>query len=331
MNTKLISVNSKDFAAVAERFPSLWLSVVDAEIFHADHGKGEITHIPSSHSVRIYFDSWPRFKEYSVSQFINGEFVFSIYISEQIAADLSRKEKLFLEIKEEEKEEKIRKEISIELGKELRKLANKYHVLLSKVNQDIIAPLLLKLEKREGLNKNETDYLKANSLDHLLATYHYREFKSGGDVWDLVKTSSSLRKAGMSKRAIEITGKYLQLLNSGDVAYAALLTSRGGAFRDIRDTNSARNCATNAMNKSAQSPHPHNLMGAIHYQEGHPSQGDKQFEKAITLGGSRKNQEFQIRSAFKHASQDARRAIAKHLLDKDPVVYKWANRYVDLT
>jgi Flp pilus assembly protein TadD len=94
---------------------------------------------------------------------------------------------------------------------------------------------------------------------------------------------------------------------------SALLTTRGGAFRDLGDLDKAKNCAFSAIKLRDKSQHPFNLLGAIFYQEGNPGDGNKYFNEAEKRGASRGTIDRQIRDAYDKATDAAKEQIDKYL------------------
>ncbi len=161
------------------------------------------------------------------------------------------------------------------------------------------------------------------------ADFYQQEYKQTGNKWNLVNASSNLRKAESSKLALRLTDN----LRIDDIEEkklkAALLTTRGGAYRDIKEFNSAENCALQAMKFQPNSHHPYTLMGAICYDKDQYLEGDEWFRKAIERGASPKDVDAEIKSVLKKTKN--KRQIEKllnHLSNKNPSLYKWAQDYL---
>ena len=106
-------------------------------------------------------------------------------------------------------------------------------------------------------------------------------------------------------------------------AMSALLTTRGGAFRDMGDFPAAKKNAKEAMRISPTSFHPYNLMAAVLYEQGRPEEGDRYFAEAIGLGSSLPAQESQVQEILRRSNASIRQKIAEHLYAKDPKKYSW--------
>ena len=214
---------------------------------------------------------------------------------------------------------------------QFKKLANKYNVDINKVVDESgptpLAPILIKLDSKEDLDESEMEWLKNNSIFNVLATYHHRLFRSAGDVWDLAKASSNLRDARMPNKAIEISSEFLGKPVVNHKAAAAVLTSRGGAFRDLRKLSEAKKSALDAIKILPDSFHPHTLLGAVYYEEGDPSEGDKYFEKAISLGATPRVEKTEIQTILRRSDVEIRKTIVDYLLKKDPEKYAWVKQF----
>lgn len=103
---------------------------------------------------------------------------------------------------------------------------------------------------------------------------------------------------------------------------SAILTTRGGAFRDLDMLSEAKSYALRAIKIDSRSHYPYSLLGAIYYQSGEPAKGDEFFSEARERGAN-SNQDKEIRSAVKNANEDSKQRIIQYLLNKDPDRYQW--------
>jgi hypothetical protein len=127
----------------------------------------------------------------------------------------------------------------------------------------------------------------------------------------------------MPGKVIElVTDQFLSKIQTGKVK-SALLTNRAGAKRDLNDLEGATADGHGAVKINPQSFHPHNLLGAVYFQAGEPQLGDKHFEIAISLGSSREEQDYEIKTALQKSTPEARVAVVEYLLAKDPIKYAW--------
>jgi len=252
----------------------------------------------------------------------------------------------FYEMKvKEEKERSIKREAEAKRAEELRKIqeeqANREAKsveefnLLKKtygVNRSSFTSItsrlyliLIKLESMESLDEEDIQWLEINKLFMIIAKYYEKEYLKMENLWDLVKASRYFRRAKEAPRAIELLGDK----NSNDSKLmSAILTTRGGAYRDINDVVTAETCANKAISIYDKSSYPFNLLGAIYYQKGMPEEGDKCFYRAIELGSNSKIMDNEIQNSLINAGEDERTRVAKYLLAKDGQKYRWAKKYV---
>jgi hypothetical protein len=163
-----------------------------------------------------------------------------------------------------------------------------------------------------------------------MAEQYEEEYQQTGDPWLLVKASRSRRQSGQPALAIKHTDSLLRINTSwGARLMSAILTTRGGALRDLYDLDAARICAEEAVSRDTQSFYPHNLLGAIYFQEGEPARGEWHFEEARRLGARLGQQETEMRNAMERAGEIERRKVANYLVQKDPQQYDWARLYLE--
>ncbi|MFQ6539777.1 MULTISPECIES: hypothetical protein [Aphanothece] len=190
--------------------------------------------------------------------------------------------------------------------------------------------ILQELEETGNLTESHVNWLQDNNFYLVLANYYYSSYLKDGDAWNLAKSGRYFRQGECANAIVDhVSDDTISKIHDGR-ARSAVLTNRGGAKRDLSDLEGAKQDGLDAISASPQSFHPHNLLGAVYYQTGQPALGDQHFEKAVNLGASPRQQEFEIRSALKMSSPEARQAVVQHLLRKDPVKYAWVNQYQDI-
>ena len=189
--------------------------------------------------------------------------------------------------------------------------------------------ILLRIDAGEVLQDNQITWLENNRLFSTLAIYFQNEYQKTKNPWKLIKASAHLRSAKNPNKAIELTNYLLENYGSASLQVkSAILTTRGGAFRDLQDLSTAELCAIDAI-KENESFQPYNLLGAICFERGEPKQGEAYFLRALELGAQSKVQEAQMQSALKNAGQSEQRVVAQFLLQRDPVRYQWAAYYLE--
>ncbi|WP_234996791.1 hypothetical protein [Planktothrix sp. PCC 11201] len=161
------------------------------------------------------------------------------------------------------------------------------------------------------------------------ATFYEQEYQRTGNQWKLPNASSHWRKAKEPQRALELTKNLDFNAIKENKLKSALLTTRGGAFRDIHKLDQAETCARKAIDYQPKSHHPYTLMGAICYERGEFPEGDHWFEEAIKRGALPKDQDAEIKQIVKNAKDENKRLqVVEYLLKKDPNRYAWAKSYL---
>jgi hypothetical protein len=210
--------------------------------------------------------------------------------------------------------------------------------------------LLQKLEKKERLEPTEVAWLNENKMDsdywqkegrklfsgkiyttyhQIEATFYEQEYKRTQNKWNLPNASSHWRSADEPKRALKLTENLKFDKIKEDKLKSALLTTRGGAFRDINKLDDAEKCALKAIEYHEKSHHPYTLMGAICFERADYLEGEVWFEKAIQRGASPRDEDREIKRVLKNAKdENKRRELVEYLLKKDRVRYNWAESYL---
>jgi hypothetical protein len=206
--------------------------------------------------------------------------------------------------------------------------------------------ILQKLEKGQRLEPTDVAWLQANktqwrplfsgkiSLTYhkIEATFYEQEYKRTGNQWNLPNASSHWRKAYKPRQALKLTENINFDKIKENKLKSALLTTRGGAFRDIEDLDKAEKCARQAIEYQPNSHHPYTLMGAICFERGEYLQGEYWFAEAIKRGASPRDQDAEIKRVVKNAKdENKRRDVVDYLLKKDPQRYAWAKSYLKKT
>lgn len=196
--------------------------------------------------------------------------------------------------------------------------------------------ILKKLEAGNRLNDDEVVWLETKKLLHspskiyiayhtLEAQFYEKEYKRTKDHWKLASASAHWRKAEKPKWALKQTDNLDFKQIKPAKLRAALLTTRGGALRDINSLDEAENCALEAIKHFADSHNPYTLMGALCYQTGRFGEGDKWFEEACKRGAEPRDQDAEIKRILRKKYDQA---LIDHLLKKDPVRFAWVKDFV---
>ncbi|MEG4962010.1 MULTISPECIES: hypothetical protein [unclassified Microcoleus] len=161
------------------------------------------------------------------------------------------------------------------------------------------------------------------------ATFYEQEYQRTGNKWNLPNASSHWRKADKPRSALKLTENLDFNQIKENKLKSALLTTRGGAFRDIDKLDDAEKCALKAIEYQPQSHHPYTLMGAICFERGQFLEGERWFNEAIKRGASPKDQDAEMKRVVKNTKdENKRREVINYLLEKDSRRYAWANSYL---
>jgi phosphotransferase system IIA component len=240
-------------------------------------------------------------------------------------------------------------------------LKSKYEVsdYKDKTPSSPLYAILQKLDKGERLEPTDVAWLEENKLEASQPSYSYygwqeerryqgqklfsgkifiayhkiealfyeQEYKNTGNKWNLPNASSHWRKAKQPNSALKVTENLDFDKIKENKLKSALLTTRGGAFRDIDKLDDAEKCALKAIEYQPQSHHPYTLMGAICFEQGEFLEGERWFNEAIKRGASPRDQDAEMKRVVKNAKDEKRREVVEYLLTKDPQRYAWAKAY----
>jgi len=220
-------------------------------------------------------------------------------------------------------------------------LKAKYQIL-GELAVDPFYEIMLKLEREERLDpKQVIQLIEEGSLSRhgKIATAYYRleaifyqkEYQRTGNRWNLPSASSNWRKADEPENALKVTDNVNWNKVQEPDLKATLLVTRGAAFRDLDRLDEAESCAVQAMECQPESYQPYTLMGAIYYNRGEYSEGQKWFEMAVERGATVKDIDDEIKRIVRMTKdKDKRREVAEYLLQKDPNRYSWARQWTSL-
>lgn len=240
-------------------------------------------------------------------------------------------------------------------------LKSKYEVsdYKDKTPSSPLYAILQKLDKGERLEPTDVGWLEENKIEASQPSYSYygwqeerrsqgqrlfsgkiftayhkiealfygQEYKNTGNKWNLPNASSHWRKADEPESALKVTENLDFDKIKENKLKSALLTTRGGAFRDIHKLDDAQKCALKAIEYQPQSHHPYTLMGAICFERSQFSEGERWFSEAIKRGASPRDQDAEMKRVVKNAKNGKRREVVEYLLKKDPQRYAWAKFY----
>ena len=194
--------------------------------------------------------------------------------------------------------------------------------------------ILRKLDTGSRLEREDVVWLKGRSRRYSLAgvlTAHHRleadvcsaEFERGGDPWQAINASGHLRKCNAPKEAIDLLARIsAQRLKHGKLK-SAMLTTHGGALRDMECFFEAQQAGEAAHKLLPQDYRPCTLLGAVHIQQGNYALGHDWYCKAEERGAPPAGTDSEIRLLLRGMPEQARRAAEAELLRLDSDRYGW--------
>ena len=220
--------------------------------------------------------------------------------------------------------------------KEFAALKVKYRIIDRDFPFDPFYAIMVKLEKEERLDPVLVVQLIQQKLlashgriaiayHRLEARFYEEEYERTGNKWNLPNASSHWRKADEPKSALQVTENLDFDQIKENKLKSALLTTRGGAFRDIDKLDDAQKCALKAIEYQPQSHHPYTLMGAICFERSQFSEGERWFNEAIKRGAESEDIDSELKQVVKNTKdENKRREVVEYLLKKNPQRYAWA-------
>lgn len=197
----------------------------------------------------------------------------------------------------------------------LKKLQSGYRL----IDDDVVW-----LEGENLLNSTTKIFIAYHTLE---AQFNESEFQRTKDYWKLANASAHWRKAEEPKWALKQTDNLDFKKIKPAKLRAALLTTRGGAFRDINEFNNAEHCALEAIKHFPDSHNPYTLMGALCYDTGRYEEGDRWFAEAVKRGAKPQDQDAEIKRILRKKKGDELEKLIEHLLKKDPIRFAWVKKH----
>lgn len=188
------------------------------------------------------------------------------------------------------------------------------------------------LEGEKLLGRASKIYIAHHALE---ARFYEHEFQRTKGYWNLASASAAWRKAEKPQQALKQTHDLdFKKIKPAKLA-AALLTTRGGALRDLwhldthtKHFNEAEQCALEAIKYYPDSHNPYTLLGALYYDIGDYNKGDRWFDEAIKRGAEPRDQDAEIKRILRKKKPAERQELINHLLQKDPYRFAWVNDFI---
>lgn len=201
-----------------------------------------------------------------------------------------------------------------------------------------VMTLLRQVANRQRLKIEDVAWLKIEAdycwTDELQRAWHALEaaaltkvWESGGDPWNAVNASGHWRKACEPERALRLTEAAMARIGPNPKLRSALLTTRGGAMRDLRRLDEANALASEAHELTPSNYRPCTLLGAVHIELGDLAKGREWYAKAESLGAPPQVIDNELRGLLVRSSDQERQRLLEFLLSEDPERFAWLLRW----
>jgi hypothetical protein len=154
-----------------------------------------------------------------------------------------------------------------------------------------------------------------------LAAISTKDWLRTGDVWKAVDACGQWRKAQCPEKGLAIVEEALVKAGKVIKPRSALLTTGGGALRDLGRREDAVRFGTEAHSLKPKDFGPCTLLGAVSIEMGSYAIGAEWYEKAEALGASRIHIDRELQSILSAVSPEKRSQIKKALKASNPSRY----------
>jgi hypothetical protein len=148
-------------------------------------------------------------------------------------------------------------------------------------------------------------------------------WKAKGDPWDAINASSHWRKAEQPRQALSLSEAALAKAGTQSKTRSALLTTCGGALRDLYRLDEAKVHALDAHRLAPRDFRPCTLLGAVYMELGDIAAGHEWFVKAEKLGADGRGVDHEIRALLARGSKTEQQRIREYLTAQDPERFAW--------
>lgn len=197
------------------------------------------------------------------------------------------------------------------------------------------ATVLQTLTKGKAIADSDYLWLKQNRFaNELISEMYYlnraklaqRKWEETKKPWNLVNAIADYRKAHKYQLAVSLANKHLpfKFANRNKSLKSALLTTSGGAKRDLFMFDEAIKLGMQAHELTHQDYRPCTLIGACKILSGDIAQGHEWYKKAIKRGFNPDSFEQELRSIYNRADRKDKAKI-KRTLNDEGWRYQWLN------
>lgn len=222
---------------------------------------------------------------------------------------------------------------------EARELRNRFDIgFVEREHFPRVMRLLKQVSGGKRLTPDDVAWLSTEASDYwtdaLQRAWHRLEaealtkaWKSGNKLWDAVNASAHWRKADDPEMALSITAAALEKANPNPKLRSALLTTRGGAMRDVDRLTDAKGHGAEAHELTPADFRPCTLLGAVSMELGDIAAGHDWYAKAEALGADRDTVDQELRALLIRSKPDAHDRIRSYLLAEDPERFAWLRKW----
>ena len=162
---------------------------------------------------------------------------------------------------------------------------------------------------------------------HLLeANFHADNYRKTANPWVALTACKHYRKARHAPLAVELLDQLSPDRTRDRKLQSAILTTRGGAMRDLDRREEAISLGTEAHKLQPENYRPCTLLGALHMELRHFDFGHAWYTKAEQRGAKLQGIDDELRSIYRQADKAGKAAMKAFLLLQDPVRYAWLQR-----
>ena len=218
-----------------------------------------------------------------------------------------------------------------------RALYRKYDVSLA---DDSLMPrmtrLLQQIDSGNRIPQEELEWLGTKAkkcfkgllrkeYHRLEADFHANQYQHNHDPWNAVNACGHYRKCDQSDSALKLIDSVPEDRLKQPKVKSAVLTTRGGAMRDLKRWSEAIQMGETAHALMPQDYRPCTLLGAVYMELRDFEKGHDWYEKARKRGAPEQGIDSELRSIFLQLDSAGREAMKRFLLAEDSHRYPWLN------
>lgn len=158
------------------------------------------------------------------------------------------------------------------------------------------------------------------------AEFFASEYQRTNDPWMAVNASGHYRKCDKSNQANELVRSIFVARQKSPKLKSALLTTHGGAMRDLGYCDEALSFGNQAHALTPTDFRPCTLLGALNMELGNYDIAKEWYKKAIERGASERSIDQDLRGIFMRADKAKREEIKDFLLREDSARYSWVRQ-----